>query len=149
MVHYLGFDRFFNIRRILSLDMNTKSSHNPFSLIADFEGEIGAIFNQCKDETLPILPVRNMVLFPGVVAPVSVSRRSTHKLVREAAERDCFIGVVCQRDADKNTPPIRANRGCILCCDTRLGERESHLLDSGLGGCGYCEEIYNPLITDA
>ena len=104
MVHYLGVDRFLNIRRILSLDMNTKSSHNPFSLIADFEGEIGAIFNQCKDETLPILPVRNMVLFPGVVAPVSVSRRSTHKLVREAAERDCFIGVVCQRDADKNTP---------------------------------------------
>ncbi len=85
--------------------MNTKSSsHNPFSLIADFEGEIGALFNQCKDETLPILPVRNMVLFPGVVAPVSVSRRSTHKLVRMAAERDCFIGVVCQRDADKDAP---------------------------------------------
>lgn len=83
---------------------NNIASHNPFSLIADFEGDIDALFNQCKDETLPILPVRNMVLFPGVVAPVSVGRRSTHKLARSAAEKDCFIGVVCQRDAEKDAP---------------------------------------------
>lgn len=67
---------------------NNIASHNPFSLIADFEGDIDALFNQCKDETLPILPVRNMVLFPGVVAPVSVGRRSTHKLARTAADKD-------------------------------------------------------------
>ena len=47
---------------------------NPFSLIADFDGDISSLFDKEIEEILPVLPLRNMMLFPGVVAPVSVGR---------------------------------------------------------------------------
>jgi ATP-dependent Lon protease len=77
---------------------------NPFSLIADFEGDISELFTMRPEGTLPILPLRNMMLFPGVVAPVSVGRESSLKLVAHAAKTNCLIGVVCQRDADVENP---------------------------------------------
>lgn len=40
------------------------------------------------DEILPVLPLRNMVLFPGVFMPVSVGRKSSLKLVREAERKE-------------------------------------------------------------
>ena len=40
---------------------------NPFSLIADFDGDISSLFDKEIEEILPVLPLRNMMLFPGVV----------------------------------------------------------------------------------
>ena len=46
--------------------MNQDSKpHNPFSLIADFDGDIRDLFAHRRDGELPILPLRNLVLFPG------------------------------------------------------------------------------------
>jgi ATP-dependent Lon protease len=44
-------------------------------------------------DVLPILPLRNMVLFPGVLLPVTVARSKSLKLVRTANENDMLIGV--------------------------------------------------------
>ena len=57
---------------------------NAFSLIADFDGNEDQVFDIKVGETLPVLPLRNMVLFPGVFMPVSVGRKSSLRLVREA-----------------------------------------------------------------
>jgi len=48
---------------------------------------------------LPILPLRNTVLFPGVVIPITVGRDKSIKLIREAYKGDKTIGVVAQIDA--------------------------------------------------
>ena len=56
------------------------------------------------EEVLPILPLRNMVLFPGVFMPVSVGRKSSLKLVREAEKKNSYIAVVCQKVAETETP---------------------------------------------
>ena len=48
---------------------------------------------------LPILPLRNTVLFPGVVIPITVGRDKSIKLIREAYKGDKTIGVVAQKDA--------------------------------------------------
>ena len=48
-------------------------------------------------ETLSILTLRNTVLFPGVVVPITLGRDSSLKLVKEAAEKDRLIGVVAER----------------------------------------------------
>jgi len=48
---------------------------------------------------LPILPLRNTVLFPGVVIPITVGRDRSIKLIREAYKGDKTIGVVAQKDA--------------------------------------------------
>ena len=55
-------------------------------------------------ETLPILPLRNTVLFPGVVLPITVGRDKSIKAVNEAYKSDKLIGVVAQKDANIEDP---------------------------------------------
>lgn len=55
-------------------------------------------------EVLPILPLRNTVLFPGVVIPISVGRDASIRLITEAYERSKTIGVVAQLDENVEAP---------------------------------------------
>lgn len=55
-------------------------------------------------DTLPILALRNTVLFPGVVLPITVGRDTSLQLVREAFEHDRLIGVVAQRESQVEDP---------------------------------------------
>lgn len=57
-------------------------------------------------EALPILPLRNMVLFPGVALPVFVGRPKSMRLIREASQRKILVGVVCQKDPDVEEPGL-------------------------------------------
>ncbi len=81
-----------------------EQQQNPFSLIADFDGDVSELFNREFGETLPVLPLRNMVLFPGVMAPVAVGRSSSLKLVQMAEAKNVLVGVVCQKDPNNDTP---------------------------------------------
>lgn len=55
---------------------------------------------------LPILALRNMVIFPGVLLPVSVARPKSLKLVRQAHENEHLIGVCTQIDRKQEDPTI-------------------------------------------
>ncbi len=55
-------------------------------------------------ESLPILPLRNTVLFPGVVIPITVGRDKSIRLIRESYRHDKTIGVVAQRDPSIEDP---------------------------------------------
>ncbi|HET6244596.1 MAG: endopeptidase La [Bacteroidetes bacterium] len=55
-------------------------------------------------ETLPILPLRNTVLFPGVVIPITVARDKSIKLIKDAYKGDRTIGVVSQKDDTVENP---------------------------------------------
>ncbi len=55
-------------------------------------------------ENLPILPLKNTVLFPGVVVPITVGRDRSLAMVKEAYENDKTIGVVTQKDEDNEDP---------------------------------------------
>ena len=57
-------------------------------------------------DILPILPLRNMVLYPGVLLPVTVARSKSLKLVRAANENDMLIGVCSQIDKKSDDPTI-------------------------------------------
>ncbi|MDP4278529.1 MAG: LON peptidase substrate-binding domain-containing protein, partial [Bacteroidota bacterium] len=63
---------------------------------------------QQKDipDTLPILPLRNMVLFPGVVMSVSIGRVKSLKLVRESYQQESVIAVFTQKDSNVDDPGI-------------------------------------------
>ena len=63
-----------------------------------------SIQNEKVPDTLPILPLRNTVLFPGVVIPITVGRDKSIRLIREAYRKDKTIGVVAQRDASVEDP---------------------------------------------
>lgn len=55
-------------------------------------------------ETLPILPLRNTVLFPGVVIPITVGRDKSIRLVREFYNKKKPIGVIAQKQAEIEDP---------------------------------------------
>ena len=55
-------------------------------------------------DELPILPLRNTVLFPGVVIPITVGRDKSIKLIKEAYQGNKTIGVVAQKDAEVEDP---------------------------------------------
>ena len=75
-----------------------------FSMIADIDGDFGKLFEGEMPSEVPILPVRNIVLFPGVVVPIIISRESSMKLVRKAEKKESLIGIVCQKDPDVEMP---------------------------------------------
>lgn len=58
-------------------------------------------------DILPILPLRNTVLFPGVVIPITVGRDKSVKLVNEAYESSKIIGVVAQKEGKVEDPSFK------------------------------------------
>ncbi|MDA1144347.1 MAG: endopeptidase La [Bacteroidetes bacterium] len=62
------------------------------------------INNESLPESLPILPLRNMVLFPGVVAPITAGRDKSIQLIKDANNGDKVIGVVSQKDQNTENP---------------------------------------------
>ena len=84
--------------------MYMDNKNKSFSMIADVEGDYGDLVNMEMPEALPILAVRNLVLFPGVVSPILIGRESSMTLIRKAEKQDGLIGVVCQRDPEVENP---------------------------------------------
>ncbi len=92
----IRFDDFF------SEDMMGSSDVFPIISLDESSSEISLN----SGEVLPILPLRNMVIYPGVLLPVSVARPKSLKLVRHAHENDGLIGVCTQIDKKHEDPTI-------------------------------------------
>lgn len=92
-------------RRFSELD-DTHEQESSFSLIADFDGNEEQLFEEEIDKCLPILPLRNMVLFPGVVLPVAIGRKSSLRLIDHAYKKGKTIGAVCQLRPEVERPGL-------------------------------------------
>ncbi len=86
--------------------MSDKQSNKGFSMIADIDGDFNSLIDMETPSELPILPVRNLVLFPGVVSPILIGRESSMRLVRKAEKTGTLIGIVCQNDPDVEEPAL-------------------------------------------
>ena len=75
-----------------------------YPIIAD--GDDDELFSAKVPEVLPILPLRNAVLFPGVVMPISVGRPKSLNLVREAYNGSKMVGTVAQRNGQIEDPSL-------------------------------------------
>ena len=73
-------------------------------LIAD-EDE-AALSRSNVPDLLPILPLRNTVLFPGVVIPITVGREKSIHLIREVYKKSKIIGTVAQKDPNSDDPGL-------------------------------------------
>lgn len=78
--------------------MSNRDGGGQIQLIADFDGDVGSLFDVGNVEEAGILPLRNMALFPGVAIPCTIGRRPSLELVRRAAHTGEYIGVVSQKD---------------------------------------------------
>ena len=89
-------------------NMDEEGNITTISLIADYEGNVEEIFNiGLKSDIVSILPLRNMVLFPGIVLPVSIERSFSLEVVKKAVERNEYIGVVYQLNPETDAPKLK------------------------------------------
>lgn len=58
-------------------------------------------------DTLPILPLRNTVLFPGVIIPINIGREKSLKLIRDSYKQNAMIGVIAQQDTNTENPGLK------------------------------------------
>lgn len=65
-----------------------------------------AISKESLPDTLPILPLKNTVMFPGVVIPITASRDKSIKLIKDSNKKDKLIGVVSQIDSKVQSPTL-------------------------------------------
>src|SRR4051794_2629186 len=70
------------------------------------ENDIDQDKNLVIPDVLPLLPLRNTVLFPGVVLPITVGRDKSIKAVQDAYKGDKLIGVLAQKDANVEDPQV-------------------------------------------
>ncbi len=81
------------------------SDTNVISFIAsDFIDGNMDIDESYLKETLPILPLRNTIVFPGSTLPISVGRKKSLALIRSLGKKQRYIGLVCQKDTSVEDP---------------------------------------------
>ncbi len=84
--------------------MSDQENNMNVNFVADFDGDFATFTNVDFPEELPLLPLRNMVLFPSVMIPVSITRRSSLKVVQMAEKGNGLVAVFCQKSADTERP---------------------------------------------
>src|SRR5258708_9461804 len=82
--------------------------------------------NMAQRQTLPVLPLRGTVIFPGLTAPIAAGRPGTLRAIEAAIKGDRLVFAVAQRDnTDEPSPEILYSMGVIA----RIGQ-----VQRGLGG---------------
>ena len=66
-----------------------------------------ALESETLPEIVPILPLKNTVLFPGVVIPITAGRDKSIKLIKDANSKDKTIGVVAQKNQKIENPGVK------------------------------------------
>jgi ATP-dependent Lon protease len=74
-------------------------------IIAD--GDDGELEDVEVPDTIPILSLRNTVLFPGVVLPISIGRPKSIQLIKDVYRNDKIVGTVAQKDPDVENPEFK------------------------------------------
>ncbi|MBR6446021.1 MAG: endopeptidase La [Prevotella sp.] len=82
-----------------------KRANTSIQMIADFEGDISKIFAMEVEGEVPILATRNIVLFPGIIAPIIVGREQSFNLVNKLKRNpDMTFAVFCQKNSEIEEP---------------------------------------------
>lgn len=82
-----------------------ESDQNVVSFITgDFSNDDSELDESALSGTIPILPLRNTIVFPGSGLPISVGRSKSLNLVRSLGKKHRYIGLVCQKDTDIDNP---------------------------------------------
>lgn len=99
----MGKGKIFNIDNLSLQDINEDAEFIPLMTPEDEE----EIEREDLPEVLPILPLRNTVLFPGVVIPITAGRDRSIELINAANNDNKTIGVVAQKDAKIENPTAK------------------------------------------
>jgi len=90
--------------QIIHIDLFSKIDNDSEFIPLITAEEEESVNNQAFPEELPILPLRNNVLFPGVVIPITVGRDKSIKLIQDSNKGNKIIGVVSQKNQEQESP---------------------------------------------
>ncbi len=131
------------------LEENNNEDHSlNHEIIHLFEGDDVAQESIPKDgDILGVLPLKNMVLFPGVLLSVMITRARSRKLVEDAFKKEKRIAVVCQKESKTQDP--KSEDLYTLGTTARI-LRILHMADNSIGVIleGYDRLTVEEFITD-
>lgn len=82
----------------------TNTKKVSFSFVADLSAESDKMIHSDMDGEMPVLCVRDSVLFPGTMTPVTIGRNASIKTLKEAEKGNGCVAVFCQKDAAVESP---------------------------------------------
>lgn len=82
--------------------LNTEN--DDISMLAEIQTELDEVTAMEFNKEIPVMPLRNMLMFPSVVMPITIGRPSSLKLVNTAYKKKLPIAVVCQKQGDIDDP---------------------------------------------
>ena len=85
-------------------DILLNTDNDDISMLAEIQTDPDEVTAMEFNKEIPVMPLRNMVMFPSVVMPVTIGRPSTLKLVNAAYKKKLPIAVVCQIQGDMDDP---------------------------------------------
>ena len=79
------------------------------SVITDIDASKSNIFDTeiSEEKEIPILPLRNTMLFPGTLLPITIGRRSSLRMINEVSKTGEVIGVFSQKDDSVDNPDAK------------------------------------------
>ena len=93
-------NKILSLDTLLPQDLEDEADLIPLMTSDDEE----AMLKEPLPEELPILPLKNTVLFPGVVIPITASRDRSVKLIKEVNRGNKLLGVIAQQNGDTKSP---------------------------------------------
>lgn len=84
----------------------TNTKKVSFSFVADLSEESAKMMHADMGGEMPVLCVRDSVLFPGTMTPVTIGRSATIKTLKQAEKGNGTVAVFCQKDASVNQPDM-------------------------------------------
>lgn len=84
----------------------TNTKKVSFSFVADLSEESAKMMHADMDGEMPVLCVRDTVLFPGTMTPVTIGRSATIKTLKQAEKGNGTVAVFCQKDASVDQPDM-------------------------------------------
>ena len=84
--------------------MAEEHTASPFSFLADFDGDDKSLFDIELPHTLPVLPLRDSILFPGVIQPLPIGRKSSIRMARRACDNNSLIALLMQQKPEQDLP---------------------------------------------
>ena len=85
----------------------TNTKKVSFSFVADLSEESAKMMHADMDGEMPVLCVRDSVLFPGTMTPVTIGRSATIKTLKQAEKGNGTVAVFCQKDASVDQPDMK------------------------------------------
>ena len=78
---------------------------NPtISFVTEYTTDVDALINAQNEGVMPILTLRDNLLFPGTVTPITIGRKKSLRLIRKAEKDQLQIAVFAQRNPDTEDP---------------------------------------------